>query len=136
MKTSFKILYIEDDQDDIELLQDALKEQEVTCQMDVITDGQHAVEHLSKINTHPDIIILDLNLPKVHGRDVLKYIKNNEAIQHLPVLILTTSNHLSDITEAYKNGAVKYLPKPSSVTAIRNTVETIIHLVNSATAVS
>lgn len=136
MEANFKILYIEDDQDDIELLQDALNEKQVDYQMDVITDGQHAVEHLAQIIDHPNIIILDLNLPKIHGRDVLKFIKNNPAIQHLPVLILTTSNHHSDITEAYKNGAVKYLPKPSTVTAINDTVDAIIHLVKSAPHVS
>src|SRR5262245_42699097 len=117
-----KILLIEDDLDDIELLQDALLKQGVSYSMEDVNDGNEALDYIQLNKRIPDIIILDMNLPKVHGRDIIPVIKLSETFSHVPLLILTTSSSPDDIEYAYKNGANKYLKKPATVEEIRETV--------------
>jgi len=123
-----KILLIEDDLDDIELLQDALLKQGVSYTMEDVNDGNEALDYIQLNKGIPDIIILDMNLPKVHGRDVIPAIKLSENFSNIPLLILTTSSSPDDIEYAYKNGANKYLKKPATVEEIRETVKTILEL--------
>src|SRR5690349_20095484 len=112
---SLKIFLIEDDLDDIELLQDALLKQGVSYIMEDVNDGSAALDYIRHNKGNPDIIILDMNLPKVHGRDILPVIRDSENFRHIPLLILTTSSSIDDIEYAYKNGASKYLKKPATV---------------------
>ena len=123
-----KILLIEDDTDDVELLQEALKNQHVPFEMDVINDGSKAVNHFGSSSEAPGIIILDFNLPKIHGREVLLTIKSRPLFKDIPVLILTTSSSKEDIAYSYKHGADKYLMKPSSIEHIKEMVETIVSM--------
>jgi CheY-like chemotaxis protein len=123
-----KILLIEDDLDDIELLQDALIKNGVSYIMEGVNDGSQALEYIEQNKGNPDIIILDMNLPKVHGRDIIPVIRASENFGQIPLLILTTSTSADDIEYAYKNGTSKYLKKPSTVEDIRETVRTIIEL--------
>ena len=123
-----KILLIEDDLDDIELLQDALKSYQVSYEMDIVNDGRSAVDYVKKCIDCPDLIVLDFNLPKVHGREVILEIKSVAGFKSIPLLILTTSSAKEDIEYAYKNGADKYLIKPSTLESIKETVDTIVSL--------
>jgi DNA-binding response OmpR family regulator len=122
---SLKILLIEDDPDDIELLEDALQKFGVTYEMDTVIDGGNAIDYISEVRGKPDIIILDLNLPRVHGKQVILAVKSSVDFRDIPLLILTTSSSADDIAYAYKNGAKKYLQKPTSVDEIKLTVEVI-----------
>ncbi|HMJ47251.1 MAG TPA: response regulator [Ferruginibacter sp.] len=125
-----RILLIEDDLDDIELLQEALKSGGVSYEMEIIHDGSDALNYLRDNGEGPDIIILDLNLPKVHGREVILEIKSIPAFKHIPLLILSTSSSKEDMDYAYKNGATKYLVKPSNVQQINETVNAIVSMYN------
>ena len=84
-----KIFLIEDDIDDIELLQDALKRYNIPYDMHTLKDGGEALEYIRIGNQAPDIIILDMNLPKVHGRDIIPVIKSSDHFKNVPLLILT-----------------------------------------------
>jgi DNA-binding response OmpR family regulator len=106
-----KILLIEDDLDDIELLQEGLGD--FPYEMDIANDGGLAVEYIKTSESRPDLIVLDLNLPKIHGRDVILEIKASPLFQQIPLIILTTSSAKEDMEYAYKNGADKYLLKPT-----------------------
>ena len=123
-----KIFLIEDDLDDIEFLQEAFKNQGIDAHMDIANDGSAAVNYIRSGLHSPDIIILDLNLPKIHGRDVIIEIKSSDAFRHIPLLILTTSSAREDMEYAYSHGADKYLIKPTTLDQIRQTVTTIVSL--------
>lgn len=123
-----RILLIEDDQDDVELLEDALQDNDVAYAIDVLKDGDAAVEYIRKCINCPDIIILDFNLPKVHGRQIILELKANASYKGIPLLILTTSSAKDDIEYAYQNGADKYLIKPRNIEQIKEMVAEIVRL--------
>jgi len=126
-----KILLIEDDLDDIELLHEALSSRNVSYNMDTITDGGEAISYIRNCDDSPDIIILDFNLPKVHGRDIILEIKSGALFGNIPLLVLTTSSAKEDIEYAYANGADKYLVKPVDTEKTNELVNTIVQLYNS-----
>lgn len=128
MNKIIKILLIEDDYDDIELLQDALQEQSIPHKMHVIKDGGQVAGYLKNSTEVPDVIVMDLNLPKVHGREIIKTIKSLEPFKEIPLLILTTSSSQNDMNYAYKEGASRYLIKPTTLPGIREVISTITHL--------
>jgi DNA-binding response OmpR family regulator len=121
-----QIFLIEDDMDDIELLQDAMAG--ISHDMHIANDGDAAVELIKSGTIVPDIIILDLNLPKIHGREVLLEIKSFDAYRNIPLVILTTSSAIEDITYAYENGANKYLIKPHTGDELKEIVKMILQL--------
>ena len=123
-----RILLIEDDLDDIELLQEALRSGGVLYEMEIINDGSDAVNYLRDNEQGPDIIILDFNLPKVHGREVILEIKSIPAFREVPLLILSTSSSKEDIEFSYRNGADKYIIKPSNMEQINKIVDSIVQL--------
>ena len=123
-----RILLIEDDSDDIELLQEALKNHAIAFEMEVIKDGKVALDHIRVGNAAPEIVILDLNLPKVHGKELILEIKAQALFKNIPLLVLTTSSAKEDVDYAYKYGANKYLIKPTTMERIREMVETIVSL--------
>ncbi|WP_411823033.1 response regulator [Leptospira sp. 'Mane'] len=111
------ILLIEDSEGDIMLITEALEEGKITNQVTVMKNGWEAVQYLEKKGNYsnvsfPDLILLDVNLPKLNGHEVLKKIKSNEDTKHIPVIILTTSSEEKDIFEAYKNHANCFITKP------------------------
>src|SRR5687768_1982995 len=108
MVEKFSILLIEDDSDDVELLQEAFENNNLQVEMNVIPNGSLAVEFIQSCSSCPDIIIMDYNLPKVHGREVLLELKKATALKHVPVVILTTSSVKEDMEYAYENGADKF----------------------------
>ena len=113
-----KILLVEDNPDDIELTLLAFKEYNFSNEIVVARDGQEALDILfpykakSKKIKLPNIILLDLKLPKVSGLDVLKEIKNHPETRIIPVIVLTTSSEDRDIRESYRLGVNSYIRKP------------------------
>lgn len=117
---SFIILLVEDNPADIRLVEEAFKETEIDTELHVLTDGVSAMDYLHKKNEFkeaniPDLILLDLNLPKKDGREVLVEIKEDKDLKTIPVVILTTSNAEEDIHETYAHYANSYVVKPANV---------------------
>ena len=126
------ILLVEDNPGDIRLTQEALKESKIAVNLHIVKDGVAAMEFLKREGkfeneTHPDVIILDLNLPKKDGREVLGEIKQDEILKCIPVVILTNSEAEIDILKAYKLHANCYIKKPLDIdqfiTIVQSTAE-------------
>ena len=117
MKRAIEILLVEDSPEDVELTKIALKRAEVLNNLHVVNDGVKCLEFLNKENGFnevptPDIILLDLNMPKMDGREVLSEIKSDPNLRVIPVIILSTSRAPRDITESYSQHANSYVAKP------------------------
>ena len=130
MRTSpLHVLWIEDSSDDVELFSMALKRTEVKIHLEVKVDGQEGIDHLMALapdsGAQPDLILLDLNLPKRHGSEVLAEIKNSESLRLIPVVVLTTSNFEPDIVKCYHLGAACYLVKPDQYENLVNLIKKI-----------
>ncbi|MFA7256765.1 MAG: response regulator [Kiritimatiellales bacterium] len=114
---AIEILLVEDNPGDVRLTQEALKENKIRNCLHVAKDGIEAMKFLRKMNGHggaprPDLILLDLNLPKKDGREVLTEIKTDETLRSIPVVILTTSDAEDDVAKAYQQYANCYVRKP------------------------
>lgn len=115
-----KILLVEDNPDDVELTLLAFEEKKLCNEIVVAEDGEKALDYLFRTGEYagttldelPAIILLDLNLPKISGLDVLKRIRENERTSCIPVIILTSSKEDEDIISSYKLGANAYVRKP------------------------
>ncbi len=112
-----QILMVEDNPDDIELTVEALKDARVGNFLSVVKDGEEALSYLRCQGKHrqavrPDLILLDLNMPRKNGRDVLREIKNDPQLKRIPVVILTTSQAEEDILHTYDLHANCYITKP------------------------
>jgi len=108
------ILLVEDNEGDIVLAREALEEARIKNKITVNTDGEKALEYLfcNDNNRKPDLILLDMNLPKVNGLEVLAKIKADEALKIIPVVMLTTSTSEQDVLNAYRNYVNCYINKP------------------------
>jgi CheY-like chemotaxis protein len=108
------ILLVEDNEGDIVLAREALKEARIKNRITVITDGEKALEYLfcNDNDRKPDLILLDMNLPKVNGLEVLAKIKADEVLKIIPVVMLTTSTSEQDVLDAYRNYVNCYINKP------------------------
>ncbi len=126
MGTNLRILLIEDDADDIELLEEALRVNNITYDLDVVMDGDKVAPYLLANPELPEVIVLDFNLPRVHGREVLALIKASLAFNKIPLIVLTTSAAKEDIQFALNMGALHFLTKPTSIDGFKHTVDTII----------
>jgi CheY-like chemotaxis protein len=107
----FTILMVDDDSDDQEFVKIAIKMYSPKIKVECVNNGFEAIDFLNK-RIEPDLIILDLNMPKKNGKEVLKYIKTEDELKHIPVLIYTTSSSPDDVNETYKLGANSFLSKP------------------------
>ena len=117
---SIHILLVEDNEGDIVLITDAFEEAKILNTISVVRDGQQALDFLYKKGEfadvkEPNLIILDVNLPKKNGHEVLKEVKCNKKLCHIPVIMLTTSSSPNDITTSYKNHVNCYITKPVDV---------------------
>ncbi|MFN3529037.1 MAG: response regulator [Bacteroidia bacterium] len=114
--TPIRILLVEDNEGDILLTTEALEEAKILNEVTVVRDGELAIELLQnallKPATLPDLILLDVNLPKKNGHEVLMSIKNNPKLCHIPVIMLTTSSSPADIKAAYEEHVNCYIVKP------------------------
>jgi two-component system, response regulator len=115
-----EILLVEDNPRDAELALHALNEYHLTNNITVVRDGAEALEFMfgtgryadRNMNNRPKVILLDLKLPKIDGREVLRQLKADERTRMIPVVVLTSSQEESDIFEAYKLGVNSYIVKP------------------------
>jgi len=125
-----QILMVEDNRDDIELTMEALKDAKVGNILKVVKDGEEALAYLRgegqyKGSLRPDLILLDLNMPRKDGREVLKEIKNDPSLRRIPVVILTTSQAEEDIINTYDLHANCYITKPVDFTQFLKVVRSI-----------
>lgn len=113
------ILLVEDDPDDIEITKRAFKENNIENPLVVVRDGAETLEYLKNTGRYagrknaplPSLIFLDLNIPRIDGREVLKEIKQDPTLRFIPTVILTTSKFEEDIFKSYDNGANSYITK-------------------------
>ncbi|MFB2771966.1 response regulator [Pelatocladus sp. BLCC-F211] len=112
-----EILLIEDNPGDVELTKIALEDSKISVNLNVVEDGVEAIAFLRREGKytqvpHPDIVLLDLNLPKKDGREVLAEIKADEKLKRIPVVVLTTSQAEEDVLKVYNLSANCYITKP------------------------
>lgn len=124
------ILLVEDNEGDILLISEALKQTRVPTIINYSKDGHEAITYLEACSTLgidplPDLILLDINLPKKNGHEVLRYIKNSEIMKQIPVIMLTTSSNHSDVLASYSNHANCYITKPLEGTHYQKIVDKI-----------
>ena len=111
------ILLVEDNPADVRLFEEALRRHGAEVRLRVVRDGEEALRaiHGDPPFDHeppPDLVVLDLNLPKTNGHEVLRHVKSDEALRHIPVIVLTTSGNAEDIAQAYDLHANCYIRKP------------------------
>ncbi len=124
------VLLVEDSPGDVRLTQEAFREANGTINLHVAVDGVEAMAFLKREGAHvsaprPDLILLDLNLPKMDGREVLVHIKDDTSLRSIPTVILTTSEAEADIVKSYQLQANCYLSKPVQLDEFENLVRTI-----------
>ncbi|MCG2771629.1 MAG: response regulator [Desulfobacterales bacterium] len=117
MAEIIQILMVEDNPDDVDLTKEALLDAKLTFDLHVVEDGVAAMEFLRQEGSYreaprPDLILLDLNLPKKDGREVLAEIKGDEDLRRIPVVVLTTSSAEEDVMQAYNSHVNCFITKP------------------------
>lgn len=130
MSQNVEILLVEDNPGDIRLIVEVLKEGKIHNNLSVVEDGEEALAYLRREGSYrdaivPDIILLDLNLPKINGTEVLAEIKKDPLLKYIPVIILTTSEAEQDILRAYDLHANCYITKPVNLEQFLTVVRSI-----------
>jgi CheY-like chemotaxis protein len=125
-----EVLLVEDNPGDVRLTQEALKDGHVMVNLTVASDGVEAMQILKREGANadrprPDLILLDLNLPKKNGREVLEEIKADDELKRIPVIVMTTSKAEQDIYRAYNLNANCYVTKPVDLDEFLNVVRSI-----------
>lgn len=125
-----EILYVEDNPADVRLTQEALKENKVRNNLYIAKDGEEAMEFLHQRGRHrsaprPDLILLDLNLPRKDGREVLAEIKRDPKLTSIPVVVITSSKAEEDIAKSYQLHANCYVTKPVDLIQFLTVVKTV-----------
>lgn len=126
------VLLVEDDPGDVDLARETLEQSKILVNLHVVEDGVKALQFLRKQGAyadvpHPDLILLDLNLPRKDGREVLHDIKSDPVLKYLPVVVLTTSEAEEDILKSYGLGANCYVTKPVGLKQFEKVVRSIEH---------
>jgi chemotaxis family two-component system response regulator Rcp1 len=106
------ILLVEDDPGDILIAEEALRAGQLDSELTIVQDGHDALEHLRSSGQRPDIVLLDLNLPRMSGHEVLAQIKGDDTLRVIPVVVLSTSSAHEDVQRSYELGANIYVAKP------------------------
>ncbi|MGR6319196.1 response regulator [Micromonospora soli] len=125
-----RILVVDDDPGDVLMIEEALADSDVDKVIDVVGDGQEAIEFLRREGRHreaqrPDVILLDLNMPRMDGRQVLGEVKRDEDLRTIPIVVLTTSNADTDILGSYTLQANAYVTKPIDLDDFNDVVRRI-----------
>ena len=125
-----EVLLVEDSPGDVRLTREALKDAKVQISLHVVSDGMEAMAFLQRTEAHvlaprPDLILLDLNLPRKDGREVLREIKESETLRSIPVVILTTSASEKDVLRSYQLHANCYISKPVDLEGFLTVVQSI-----------
>lgn len=129
-RVPIEVLLVEDNPADVRLTIEALKDAKVSNRLHVVDDGVAAMDFLRRVGRYadvprPDLVLLDLNLPKRDGREVLNEIKTDEELLHIPVVVLTTSQAEQDILSSYRLQANAYVTKPVDLDQFLKVVRTI-----------
>lgn len=129
MTRSLRILLVEDSPSDVRLVREALKNTPVSLQLTVARDGVEATEYLYQTEigmaARPDLILLDLNLPRKNGREVLAEVKSSPTLRQIPVLVMTSSRSDDDIAQAYALNANCFITKPSDLEEYRTVLKAV-----------
>lgn len=130
MKKGIHILLVEDNEGDILLTLEAMKQARISNKIDIVKDGEKALKYLLKEGEFkdartPDIILMDINLPKIDGLEVLNHIKNDDKLKVIPVVMLTTSDSEKDILKSYQNHANCYITKPVNFENFMKVIQTL-----------
>ena len=124
-----RILLVEDNPSDAKLLQLAVRDTHWIGEIEHVVDGEKAIAALEKARLHPetlpDLILLDLNMPRVDGFEVLEWLKRDEELRTIPVVVLTTSEAKTDIKRAYSLFANSYICKPTKFTDFVNSMKSL-----------
>jgi chemotaxis family two-component system response regulator Rcp1 len=128
--SAITVLMVEDDPDDVYLTQEALRESRLRMNLHVVTDGVEAMRYLRREAGYeqarrPNLVLLDLNLPRMDGREVLTEIREDPALTDIPVVILTTSKAEEDVASSYRQHANCYISKPVDIEQFRSVVASI-----------
>ena len=126
----FEILLVEDNPGDVLLTRTALRRANVEGTLQAVRDGASAIAYLMRQAPYadarrPNLVLLDLNLPGMHGGEVLRTIKNDAALRDIPVIVLSTSGDRHDIAGSYRDHANCYIRKPSEIGAFRDVIRKI-----------
>lgn len=124
------IILVEDNEGDIVLTTEALEEGKIANSLSVVREGQEAINYLEKNEgfedaVTPDLVLLDINLPKINGHKVLKHIKSSKKLKYIPVVMLSTSSDEVDILNSYKNHSNCYITKPVDINDFIKVISTI-----------
>jgi CheY-like chemotaxis protein len=124
------VLMVEDDPDDVFLTEEALRTSQLRMNLHVVNDGVQAMQYLRREDQYaqsprPNLVLLDLNLPRMDGREVLAEIKEDPAFTEIPVVVLTTSKAEQDISASYRQHANCYISKPVDMEQFRSVVASI-----------
>ncbi len=130
-RSTVNILLAEDDPDDVEFVRRAFAKVWSDCRLHVVENGEQALAFLNRNGEFakapmPDLILLDLNMPRKNGYDVLLEVKEDEALRHIPVVVLTTSSDRDSIMKAYQLHANSFITKPVSAEQLERIVELVI----------
>ena len=127
-----EILLVEDNPGDVVLTQEALEENKILNHLSVVRDGVEAMAFLRREDEYanaprPDVVLLDLNLPRMDGREVLARVKNDEQLRRIPIVVLTTSGAEEDVLKSYDYHANCYITKPTDLEQFITVVKSIEH---------
>ena len=125
-----EVLLVEDDLGDVELTKEAIEATRLAVKLSVVRDGEEAMAYLRKEGSYadaasPDLVLLDLNMPRKDGREVLRDMKDDPILTHIPVVVLTTSDADEDIMKSYDLGANCYVTKPVGLEQFMKVVQSI-----------
>ena len=134
MKRVLNILMADDDPDDCLLVRHALEQSRLAGTLRFVSDGEELLDYLHRhakcrsddITLRPDLIFLDLNMPRKDGREALKEIKSDEALRLIPIVVLSTSGVKEDVLESYNLGANSFITKPASFESLCMALETVL----------
>jgi two-component system response regulator len=125
-----EVLLVDDDPQDVDLTLEVMEMAKVRLSISVVGDGKEAIAYLKKEGDYsnvkrPDLILLDLNMPKMNGHEVLTQLKNDDDLKSIPVVVLTTSSAQEDIASTYNGGANCYVTKPVGLDEFQKVVEAV-----------
>ena len=124
-KNTNLIVFADDDADDRLLLLEAFEENNLSCKLDFVEDGVALMNYLKISDCEPSLILLDINMPRKDGKQILKELKDNALWRHIPVIMFTTSKSPEDIRMCYELGANSFIVKPSSFESLVDVTNTI-----------
>lgn len=125
-----KVLLVEDNPDDVTIVRRAMRKSDLKCDLYVASDGEEALDMLARKGEfedtpRPDLILLDINLPKINGLEVLAKIKQDDQLKRIPVIVLTISEREEDMARAYDSGAASYMTKPVDSKDFERLIQTV-----------